>query len=362
MRVRGGGLWRCIVVLFAVGALWPGAATAATVVNGDFESGNLSGWHVQRQTEAGDWFAYRGTEAPYGGSGQRAGAAPVEAPPQGRFAAITDEINPDSLILWQDVALEPEATHQLSLTAYYQSELPLANPSLDSLSVLEEAIGVQANEQFRIDVIKPTAPLDTLNPEDVLATLFRTDPGSPQKLKPTRFDADLTPFAGQTVRIRAAVTARPDPERVESGVTRGILNAGIDAVSIKSSGPGVSGTGAKGAKPKGGGPDAKLTLVRARPNRRNGTVVLPVKVPAAGLLTAAAAKKHPRLMLVAKKRLGGATTAKLLLRPTAAARQILTRRHRLRLRVAVRFNPQKGATETATVAVVFQLAPPHHRR
>src|SRR6201999_3120772 len=103
---------------------------------------------VQRQTEAGDWFAYRGTEAPYGGSGQRAGAAPVQAPPQGRYAAITDEVNPDSLILWQDVTLEPNASHVLSLTAFYQSELPLATPSPNSLSVLEEAIGAQANEQF----------------------------------------------------------------------------------------------------------------------------------------------------------------------------------------------------------------------
>lgn len=361
MRLRGGGLSRYVVALLACGALAlaPAAASAATVVNGDFETGNLSGWHVHQETEAGDWFAYRGTEAPYGGTGQRAGAAPVEAPPQGRFAAISDEVNPDSIILWQDVSLEPNATHLLSLTAYYQSELALSTPSPDSLSVLEEAIGNQANEQFRIDVIKPAAPLDTLNPEDILATLFQTEPGSPRTMKPTRFSADLTAFAGQTVRIRAAVAARPDPNRVESGATKGILNAGIDAVSIKSAGPGVVSTPAEGGGKGKANSGAKLSLARPRPNRRNGTVLLPVKVPAAGLLTVIGANKHLKLVVAARKRVAGATTAKLLLRPTAAGRRILEAKHKLRARIAIRFNPNQGATETASVAVLFKLAPRH---
>jgi hypothetical protein len=356
MRLRGGGLWICVVLLaLAV----PSAAAAATVVNGDFETGNLSGWHVQQETEAGDWFAYRGTEAPFGSTGQRAGAAPIEAPPQGRFAAITDEVDPDSIILWQDVALEPNATHVLSLTAYYQSELGLSTPSPDSLSVLEEAIGKQANEQFRIDVIKPTAPLNTLNPEDILATLFTTETGSPRSMKPTRFSADLSPFAGQTVRIRAAVAARPDPERVESGATKGILNAGIDAVSIKSSGAGATGGSNAGAAHKAGA-GAKLAFSMARPNLRNGTLILPVRVPAAGLLVATGAKKHPKLVITATKRLAGATTAKLLLRPTGPALRILEARHRLHARIAVRFNPDKGAAETTSVPLVFKLAPKRH--
>jgi hypothetical protein len=344
-------------VLFVGGALLPATAAAATITNGDFESGNLSGWHVQRETEAGDWFAYRGTEAPYGSTGERAGAAPVQAPPQGRFAAISDEIDPDSIILWQDVTLEPNASHILSLTAYYQSELALSIPSPDSLSVLEEVIGNQANEQFRVDVIKPTAPLNTVNPEDILATLFQTESGSPKTMAPTQFSADLTPFAGQTVRIRAAVAARPDPEREEIGATRGILNAGIDAVSISSSGPGVEG-GGKGGGKSGSGAGGKLGFAKARPNRRNGTVLLPVKVPAAGLVTATGAKKSPKLLVMAKKRVAGATTAKLLLRPTAAARRILEAKHKLRVRVEVRFSPSKGAAETASIPVTLRLAAP----
>jgi hypothetical protein len=347
-----------VLLAVAIATALPSGAAAATVVNGDFESGNLSGWHVQRETEAGDWFAYRGTEAPYGGTGQRSEAPPVEAPPQGRFAAIADEVNPDSIILWQDVALEPEASHILELTAYYQSELALVTPSPDSLSVLEEVIGPQANEQFRVDVIKPTASLNTVDPAEILATLLKTETGSPRSMKPTRLSADLSAFGGQTVRIRAAVTARPDPNREETGVTRGILNAGIDAVSIKSNGPGVKNdSGGTGGR-RNAGAGGKIAFARARFNRSNGTVVLPVKVPGGGLLSATGAKKHPRMMLQAKRRVAGATTVKLLLKPSAAAFRVLAKKHRLRAAVAIRFNPDAGASETANVPIVFKLAPP----
>ncbi len=365
MRLRGGGLFICVVVLLAVAALSPAAASAATVVNGDFETGSLSGWNESHATAFGDWFAYRGTEPP---KGSQSGVKEVEAPPQGRFAAITDQVDPDVLTLWQDVALEPEATHTLSLLAYYQSQLPLSTPSPDTLSLEESVLGSQANEQYRIDVMKPSAPLDSLNPEDILATVFKTETGSPLQMKPTRFSVDLTPFAGQTVRIRAVVVNRFDPSLLppfeeEGKHLVGALNAGIDAVAIKSAGPGVVPSGPGSGKNKGGANSgAKLSLAKARPNRRNGTVLLPVKVPAAGLLTASGTKKHPKLVVAARKRVAGATTAQLLLKPTAAGRRILKAKHRLRARIAVRFNPDKGAAETASVSVLFKLAPPRHHR
>lgn len=377
MGKRGGGLSICVAMLLFSAALLPAAASAATVVNGDFESGNLSGWHTSHVTELGDWYAYRGTEPP---KGSQSAVKSVEAPPQGRFAAITDQIDPDVLTLWQDVALEPEATHTLGITAYYQSQLPLATPSPNVLSVDEALLGHQPNEQFRIDVMKPTAPLDSLDPNEILATVFATGTGSPQRMKPTRFSADLSPFAGQTVRIRVVVVNQFDPALLppleqEHKNLAGALNAGIDAVSITSAGAGVvtppGGSGGTGTKPggkgknkggAGGSASEKLSFARARPNRRNGTVLLPVKVPAAGLVLAKGAKKSSKLVLPARKRVAGATTAKLLLEPTRAALRILARKHKLRARIAVRFNPDKGATETATVPVVFKLTPPRPQR
>jgi hypothetical protein len=103
-------------------------AGATTVVNGDFETGSLSGWTVynNNESEAGNWFAYSGTTSPIG-----LGPA-LPPPPQGTFAAITAQGGPGTHVLYQDVALEPGYPHVLSLTAYYVSDAPLANP--DTLS------------------------------------------------------------------------------------------------------------------------------------------------------------------------------------------------------------------------------------
>ena len=71
-------------------------------------------------------------------------ADPVQAPPQGAYAAITDEANPDTLILYQDIALEAGFSYQLSLLAYYDSYKPIAVPTPDTLSVDEGILGGRA--------------------------------------------------------------------------------------------------------------------------------------------------------------------------------------------------------------------------
>ena len=90
----------------------PSAGLAASVENGNFETGNLQGWQVHRVTELGDWYAYRGTDAPIGGKQL---GAPVIAPPQGTYAAITDEYNPDTVVLYQDIVLRAGYEHRLNM-------------------------------------------------------------------------------------------------------------------------------------------------------------------------------------------------------------------------------------------------------
>ena len=114
-----------LLVAVLIATLASSGAEAATVVNGNFESGTLNGWHVHQAIGAGNWFAYTGTDAPIGKKRPNP-ADPVQPPPQGAFAAIADEANPDSLILYQDIALEPGFSHQLSLLAYYDSYRPIA--------------------------------------------------------------------------------------------------------------------------------------------------------------------------------------------------------------------------------------------
>ncbi len=352
---------RAVLLLLAFAALLgPGGAEAASVVNGNFESGSLNGWHVQRETEAGNWFAYSGTDAPIG-SKRPHPAAPVQSPPQGNFAAIVDQANPDSLILYQDVALAPGLHHQLSLFAYYDSYSPIAIPNPNTLSVSEEALRLpngkfRQNQQFRIDVIRPEAPLESLDPADILRTVFATKLGDGLKMTPTRLTADLSAFAGQTVRIRIAVA-----------VTKEVLNAGVDAVSITSSSAGQSGSGRGGRKP------VLFSFGRLATKRGKGIATLRVRVSGAGLLRARGSQREGaagssgssgprRLIEPTTVPIAQAKTVTIHLRPTPAARAVLRRRQRLRVPVAVTFLPVGGSAETATLPVVLRLrSPPPHR-
>ena len=178
------------VALLAV----PSAATAAAVANGDFETGTISGFHPP----INPLFI-------------------IAAPPQGSYAAVTDQSDGGTRILYQDVALVP-GNHTLSLYVYYSSQAAIAHPSPDSLSSSDTP-----NQQYRIDVMKPSAPLTSIDPADILLAVFRTATGDPPVLLPTMKTADLTPFAGQTVRLRFAEVAN-----------QGFFNASTDAVSIAS--------------------------------------------------------------------------------------------------------------------------------
>jgi hypothetical protein len=327
----------------------PGRAAAATVVNGDFESGTLSGWQVHRATEAGNWFAYQGTEPPIG---RHLGAGPLQAPPQGTYAAISDLADPDTLLLYQEVTLPAGSSYQLSLLAYYNSRVPIAVPSPDTLSVAEEVLEGRQNQQFRIDVMRAGAPLESLEPGDVLLNVFQTGSGAPQVMKPTKLMADLTPFAGQTVVLRVAVAAHQE-----------LLNAGIDAVQI--TGPGQGGTagsggssgsgGSKGGAGSrgGGGAAGRIALGKAKANRRDGTAVLPVQVPEAGVLRARGAKIRATGAPATKK-----GTVVLHLAPTGAAFATLRRRGVLRTTVTVSFTPRDGGgRSTGSKKIVLRLSP-----
>lgn len=357
--IRQAGFATTLLCAALLASILAGSAAAATVVNGNFESGDLRGWHVKRQTFAGNWFAYSGTGAPIGNKPK---SKPVQAPPQGRYAAITDEAARESLILYQDVSLPSGITETLSLLAYYDSYKPIAIPTPNTLAAEYEALGGQANQQFRIDVISPTAPLDSLDPADILRTVFQTRQSGPTKMSPTRLTADLGAFAGQTVRLRMATVA-----------TEEVLNAGVDDVSISAgSGAGGPGSGAvkggSGKRGKGG-----FRIARVKANRRNGTAVLFVRVPGAGLVTVSdanagrrgqrahrsRARRHRRSSrgkvraVTAKAR--GAGVLRIRLKPTRLGRGILKRRHRLRTRVKAVYTPASGARRVARAVVTLKL-------
>jgi hypothetical protein len=190
-------------------------ASAATINNGDFETGTLAGW-THATTGNGDWFAYSTATPPPAGC---ATAIELPAPPPGgTWAASTDMTSPSAHVLYQDIALEPNAVHTVSFKLYYtnsQTGTFETQPNLDPTAP-------GTNMQVRADVMKPTAGNFSVAADDVLQPLFGTKAGDPARLAPTLMTFDLTPFAGQTVRLRFA--------EVNNG---GCLLASVDDVVVK---------------------------------------------------------------------------------------------------------------------------------
>jgi hypothetical protein len=290
------------------------------------------------------WSTYSGTSTPLQKLAEEEGgkpdAEPFFAPPQGTFAAVTDENGPDTPILYQEVALEPYYTHQLSLTLYYRSSDPIAVPEPDTLAVEGEGGGMVVlaavpgedgfeNQQLRVDVVKPSAPITSLNPTDILATVFANKVGDPEVMAPTQFSANLTPFAGQTVRLRIA-----------NAVNEGPFNAGVDAVSIASTPPSnVIKTG-------------KLTL-----NKKKGSGSLEVTVPGAGVLSAAdAAKKgKPKLIKAVTVSPKAAGKVKLKLTPNGTGLKTLEKSGKLSFKALLNFTPTGGLLAGQTVKGKLKL-------
>jgi hypothetical protein len=191
--MRRCGAVRTAILAVVLTLAVPGVSGAATVANGGFETGTFSGWTVVNQPGggAGSWFVYSGTTSPLSGF-------PIAAPPGGTFAATTDQFGPGSHVLYQDVALEAGFSHVLSFDLYYSNNAgAFATPSTLDFNVFP-------NQQYRVDVLRPTADPFSVAAADVLATVFRTEQGDPLVLAPTRVTFDLSAFAGTTVRIRFA--------------------------------------------------------------------------------------------------------------------------------------------------------------
>ena len=203
------GVSLVLTMLFVIGHA--PAAMAATVANGGFETGSFTGWTLSDQPNgSGSWFVYSGTAAPLSG-------LTIPAPPQGAQAATTDQGGPGSHVLYQDVALEPASTHTLSFTLAYENRAGLFSTpaSLDFTDI--------PNQQFRIDIMQPSAPVASVAAGDVLAAVFQTRVGDPASLAPTVMSFDLSPFAGRTLRIRFAEVDNQDYFRAQ-----------VDAVGIVS--------------------------------------------------------------------------------------------------------------------------------
>jgi hypothetical protein len=172
--------------------------TTIGVPNGGFETGDFTHWNGANQIQgSGDWFVYSGTESPLSGF-------TIAAPPQGNFAATTDQQEPGSHVLYRNIKLQDDMRHELSFFLYYRNRAgEFFTP--DTLD-----FRVEPNQQYRVDILRPKADPFTVNPNAIRATLFRTEVGDPNRLAPTLLTFNLTRFEGRTVRLRFAEVDNQD--------------------------------------------------------------------------------------------------------------------------------------------------------
>lgn len=188
-----------------------------TIVVDGFESGALDGWRSVGGGSGG-WFVYSdGQKAPDPAQTDPNVPFHVHDPPRGNFAAVTDMNGPGTRILYRDVRVD--GRFSLHAIVFYASAVPLTSRETLAYDIRE------ANQQFRMDLVRPAAPIDSLASGDVLATVFRSSPADPVALGPAHVSVDVSRWAGQTVRLRLAVTDNGGP-----------LRAGVDEIYFERNG------------------------------------------------------------------------------------------------------------------------------
>ena len=195
-------------------------APRSAIVVDDFESGTLAGWTLDRRGN-GNWFTYQdGRQAPDPKQSNTFVPFNVPAPPQGKFAAVSDGMGPGLKLMYRDIKLEGSV--MLELTVFYVNGIDgLSGYSSPFVARGTLAIDAGPNQQFRVDILAPTAAADSMADADLRATVFVTRPDAPARRGPTPIRYDLSPWAGQTVRLRIATADNQAPMR-----------AGIDNVRL----------------------------------------------------------------------------------------------------------------------------------
>ncbi|HET7399361.1 MAG TPA: hypothetical protein VFJ94_12655 [Intrasporangium sp.] len=178
------------------------------VANGGFETGTLTGWRTDELGIPGDgWSAASGTTSPVAGF-------PVPGPPRGTWQAVVDQLGPGSHVLYQDIKVDEDDTGLSLILWYTNGNGAFFTPRSLSPQVLP-------NQQLRVDLMRPQAPIRSMAPGDILATIFRTRVGDPASIPPRVLRQDLSRFEDRTVRLRIA--------EVDNQL---FFQAGVDAVRV----------------------------------------------------------------------------------------------------------------------------------
>jgi hypothetical protein len=211
MRVTA-QLFALVGIPLAWALFTPSAQAAEVLSNGSFETGDSTDWNVTGQTNAngngfGNWYFTMNSNGPLSGRGG-------EAPSDGSWQAYLDDNGSGSYVLYRDVTLPDYGSITLHFTWWVKNEWgDFANP--DTLDRTQ-----RPNQQFRVDIMDPAVPPDWTQ-FGVLQNILATQPGDPRFTTATTVDADISAFAGQTIRLRFA-----------GANTEHFLRVGVDSVHI----------------------------------------------------------------------------------------------------------------------------------
>ncbi len=192
------------------------------VVNGSFETGDFTGWEINSlANSSGSFFPSSLSVSPLNSN-------PIGSPPDGKWAAVSDQVQGvGSDILFQDITIPSNISSAiLKFTYYYYfPSQGFLTPGVDFPGTNNlDFNNPSSNAQFRVDIMKPSAPQFSIAAGDVLMNLLQSISSDPVPSSVPQYNTltfDLTSFAGQTIRLRFAVV---------TNITS--LNFAVDAVSI----------------------------------------------------------------------------------------------------------------------------------
>ncbi|HET6578922.1 MAG TPA: hypothetical protein VFG66_11390 [Gemmatimonadales bacterium] len=174
-----------------------GKGKHALLTNGSFErnggeaTNEFTGWtEVDLSNSSGSWLVQTGGNSPLN-------LTPVGRPTDGAFAAMTDQFGPGAHILYQDVQLPAHGPVALGF------DLAIQNFAGEFVTPATFSFDEIANQQFRMDVMDPNAPVDDLG-SGVLLPVYRTEAGDPATSGYRTIVVSLRQFAGRVVRLRFA--------------------------------------------------------------------------------------------------------------------------------------------------------------
>lgn len=166
---------------------------SAEIENPGFETGDTTGWTVQTN----------GSAFPISiGSGEtNTPAGTINPSLTEDFYAFTSQGGPGSSFLFQTFEVQ-SGTNRIFF------DIAINNDAADFFvpDPLSFDFDGEPNQQARFDILAPGAAFDTVDPDEIIAVGFQTQPGAPSVQDWERFEIDITdelePFVGETVTLR----------------------------------------------------------------------------------------------------------------------------------------------------------------